>query len=303
MILSGHWLDWDTGPMCATCRATADVLLSEVARMVVLAEADAGLGDPSARRPLSDAERASKVRFSEITALEDDYLDTVTPVLEELRGVVDAEILAALAGATTAAALLDALEGLTATQPPAVTAAARDVAGAVETALETVYTGSSGVAIGEAGRQGVTRLPEPLVAPVGVYETAGRRVAAEPWARALEVVRRAADPQVLTGVLEADFVPMALAGYKQDGVIDLARQFQHGAANTGRFDTAEVLPFESAYSSEILDSNTCDACEREDGKEYATLAELRAAYGNGGGFRNCAGSARCRGTGILRYRT
>lgn len=296
---------WDTGGMCLACAASETALLSEVERLVVLAEAEAGLGDPAARRPLSGPERESRVRFSEITALEDGYLEAVTPVLEELRRVVDAEVVAALAGATTAAALLDALEALTASQPPRVADTAAEAARAVETALQAVYQGSSAVAIGEARRQGVTRFPEPLQARAGAYQVAARRVAQEPWARALEVTRKqVTSPTVLAStVLDADLVPAALADYSNAGTIDLARQFEHGALNAGRFDTVEHLPFESAYCSELLDANTCSRCRAIDGEEVSTLAELRSLYPNGGGYYACEGGARCRGTGVIVYRT
>lgn len=291
--------------MCQLCEATTDAVLSELERAVMLAEAEAGLGDPSARRPLSEAEQRAQVRFGEIAALEDEYLGRVEPVLVTLRGVVDAEILAALAGAATAAGLVAALEALVAVQPGPVVEAAREAAHAVQEALQAVYAGSSAVVVGEAARQGVVALPEPLEARAGVYQAAAARITAEPWQKALTVARQeVTNPRVLVGeVLDADLVPAALADYSNAGVIDLARQFAHGALNTARFDTAEQLPFESAYSSEILDSNTCDACAREDGAEYESLAELRAAYPNGGGFRACSGAARCRGTGVLVFRT
>lgn len=289
--------------MCEMCAATGGVLLSELERAVVLAEAEAGLGDPAARRPLSEAERASKVRFSEITALEDDYLAVVEPVLEGLRGVVDAEVAAALAGAVTAAQLLDALEALTVTTPPAVATRAQEAAGLVRAGLEDTYRGSSAVVLGEAARQGVTGLPDPLDAPAGAYEAAARRVAMEPWSRALEVVRRqAAAPQVLAGeVLDADLVPMALADYRSDGVIDLARQFAHGAIGGGRNDTFRAIPAAARYyASELLDGLGCRACAAVDQRDYDTLQDAMADYGSGV-FRACLGNFRCRGCLIAVY--
>lgn len=283
--------------MCLACAATSDALLSALEREVVLAEAEAGLGDPAARRPLSAAERRAMVRFGEITALEEEYLAAVVPVLEELRGVVDGEILAALAGAGSATALMGALEALITSQPSAVTMAAQEAAVALAGALETVYTGSSTVAIGEAARQGVTALPQPLAPTPGTYQAAAQRLALEPYQRALEVARKEiTNPQVLIGeVLDADLVPMALSRYDQAGAVDLARQFAHSAIGGGRNDTFQAIPEPSYYyASELLDGRGCSRCAAVDQREYLTLQEALADYGSGV-YRACEGAFRCRG--------
>jgi len=289
--------------MCTLCNPVNHVILSELERMVVLAEAEAGLGDTAAHRPLSGPEKASGVRFSEIAALEEDYLATVAPILERLREVVGEEITAALAGITTGAALVDALEALTVGQPARVTEAVAQATLSVSEALAATYTGASETVIREAERQGVTRLPEPREADPERFRAVAKTASLEPWKRALTVVQdRVASPSVLASpVLDQDLLPMALADIDGAGALDQARQAAHGAINTGRFDTAEQLPFESAWSSEILDSSTCSNCRDEDQKEYATLDEVRAAYPNGGGFRDCLGGSRCRGTAVFVY--
>lgn len=73
------------------------------------------------------------------------------------------------------------------------------------------------------------------------------------------------------------------------------------AQNTGRVAVMEAAP-ESAgtakyVASETLDQNTCDECAGVDGTEYDTLTDAEAAYPTGG-YVNCEGFARCRGTVI-----
>jgi hypothetical protein len=54
------------------------------------------------------------------------------------------------------------------------------------------------------------------------------------------------------------------------------------------------------YSSEILDVNTCSACASVDGTQYESLEDTEQDY-PGGGFVNCEGGDRCRGTIIAVY--
>lgn len=54
------------------------------------------------------------------------------------------------------------------------------------------------------------------------------------------------------------------------------------------------------YASEILDSNTCGPCFAEDGKEFDTLDAARGEYSSGG-YDNCEGGPRCRGTIVAVY--
>jgi hypothetical protein len=68
------------------------------------------------------------------------------------------------------------------------------------------------------------------------------------------------------------------------------------ALNAGRLHVFErVEPTTAFYASELLDAATCSACIDADGREYATIAEARADYPSGG-YRECAGGPRCRGT-------
>lgn len=67
------------------------------------------------------------------------------------------------------------------------------------------------------------------------------------------------------------------------------------SVNEGRmvvFDDAEP---EQLYASELLDTNTCSACAEIDGTEYADREAATSDYPYGG-FKDCLGGDRCRGT-------
>lgn len=68
------------------------------------------------------------------------------------------------------------------------------------------------------------------------------------------------------------------------------------AQNEGRRTVLAAAPKASSYtSSEILDENSCQPCRQEDGTSYDTLDEVLQAYPSGG-FKDCLGGTRCRGT-------
>lgn len=73
------------------------------------------------------------------------------------------------------------------------------------------------------------------------------------------------------------------------------------AQNQGRMAAAEqAMEPASWYASELLDANTCPPCAAIDGKLYATVAEARADYPVGG-YKDCDGRERCRGTIVVVY--
>lgn len=89
-----------------------------------------------------------------------------------------------------------------------------------------------------------------------------------------------------------------LQGLKHQWTKDQLAGAVQAAQNTGRFHVWEAVPEEHPttwYASELLDANTCEPCAAIDGKEYADLAEAQQDY-PGGGFMDCDGGPRCRGT-------
>lgn len=72
------------------------------------------------------------------------------------------------------------------------------------------------------------------------------------------------------------------------------------AQNTGRMAVLNVAPPGSYFASEALDNNSCKPCRSIDGYEFTTLKEANAAYPNGG-YIQCQGGDRCRGTMIATW--
>ena len=68
------------------------------------------------------------------------------------------------------------------------------------------------------------------------------------------------------------------------------------AQNEGRRTVLAVAPEASQYvASEILDRNVCGPCRQIDGTTFDSLPDATEQYPSGG-FRNCLGGIRCRGT-------
>ncbi len=81
-----------------------------------------------------------------------------------------------------------------------------------------------------------------------------------------------------------------------------------GAQNRGRRDAYAAGPVGSLYAVETLDANTCGPCKRIDGRFIATTDDMGpydALYTATGGYKDCEGRQRCRGTvtGVWRPQT
>jgi len=299
--------------MCDMCETTDqiayDVLPSHIEREVMFAEEQAGLTPEGAKRPLSKDERRAKVRFREIADLEEAFLAAVVPILERLTDLAKEQIIAALpvrarTGDISPRELVDALGELTATQPEKVREAVEAAVPEIEAALAETYAASAAIVVGEADRQGVPgRVTAPDPGRDRFYAQA-KNAAMEPFRRVLTGVQdRVAAPQNLGGFITDEQIVGMVGEITPDKAIDQARQANHGAINAARMDTAARIPLEYAYASEIMDERTCDACEAVDGREYETVEEARRDYPDGGGFRSCAGGARCRGTAVFVFRS
>ncbi len=72
------------------------------------------------------------------------------------------------------------------------------------------------------------------------------------------------------------------------------------AQNSGRKLTMRRNDAQHIYSSELLDENTCQNCTAEDGTEFDSVDAAEADY-PGGGYAECEGGERCRGTLVAVY--
>ena len=69
----------------------------------------------------------------------------------------------------------------------------------------------------------------------------------------------------------------------------------HRAQNAGRVATLQAAPKARYFASEKNDANRCQPCTDIDGTEFEDLDAVRAVYG-AGGYQDCEGGIRCRGT-------
>jgi hypothetical protein len=67
------------------------------------------------------------------------------------------------------------------------------------------------------------------------------------------------------------------------------------AQNMGRAAVFDAVPPTTLQASELLDSNCCEPCSAIDGTEYGSLDDAQGDYASGG-YVNCEGGERCRGT-------
>lgn len=72
------------------------------------------------------------------------------------------------------------------------------------------------------------------------------------------------------------------------------------AQNSARRAVMDQHDAVTIYSSELLDQNTCEECAGVDGTEYAKMGDADKDY-PAGGFRDCLGGPRCRGTLVAVY--
>ena len=104
-----------------------------------------------------------------------------------------------------------------------------------------------------------------------------------------------------------DITPDEVASAVGDHLADLSSSYLDDmlggaltqAQNSGRIFVMQQAPGDY-YSSELLDENTCEECEAVDGTEYDTLADAQADYPTGG-YSECLGGPRCRGTIVAVY--
>jgi hypothetical protein len=92
-----------------------------------------------------------------------------------------------------------------------------------------------------------------------------------------------------------------LSGLKHQWTVDQLRGAVTMAQNSARaavFSEALKLAPADVYASELLDSNTCSPCIANDGKSYGSLDAAIMDYASGG-FVQCEGGPRCRGTLVL----
>lgn len=102
-----------------------------------------------------------------------------------------------------------------------------------------------------------------------------------------------------TGAEVAQAVRDHIEGLSDTYLNDMLGNAVTTATNDGRTEVMSQAPA-TFYASELLDESTCDECEAIDGTEYGSLDEADADY-PAGGYGDCAGGPRCRGTLVAVY--
>lgn len=264
--------------------------------LLILAEASTGESVEHAVRPLSEAERASGVRFGDLQAVQDAYLEAITPVILVLMGAAADAVTAESARAAMSATMLRVLDEWRTTPPRALQEAMEAAVGRVDEALTVAYRESAQLLVKEAASQGV-RVAAATEAPAWTQAQA-RIVASNATEKILDAAKTVYEqPRATITLPTVEEVQEAVTGVSDKGPIDKARQAGNAVVNEGRFDTVAQAARQPAwiYSSEVMDgARTCSPCQAIDGKEWRTIAEAREWYNPT--MRDCLGQSRCRGT-------
>jgi len=278
------------------------VLLRELEQMVIDEEVKAGLSIPGAVRPLFAHEVGAQVRFAELDSAEQEAVKEVEDVFTWLDAVMVAGIVGAFrAGKTyTAATAADVFIGLAAAQPRPVRRAVKSAIGKLALILAKAHTTAGKIVLAEAARQGVTDLPPAPPINPAKFRGDAAAAAAYHWPRLTHAVAK----DVLQPGAEditRDTITKTAEKVGTAGAQDTAKQGVHHAGGTGRTDTANELPIDKIWASELLDGQGCDLCGAIDGQEYDTLADALLDYPHGY-MDSCRGGARCRGTLVFQYK-
>lgn len=134
---------------------------------------------------------------------------------------------------------------------------------------------------------------------------AGQYVAGQASQKALQLVQlraAATDDQQRQDI--GDEIALFLAGLSQRSLFDQLAAALVGAQNSGRMAVISAAPATAGdaglTASEYNDSNTCSACIAIDGTTFSSMLDAEAKYPTGG-YIDCEGGMRCRGTVIANW--
>jgi hypothetical protein len=197
-----------------------------------------------------------------------------------------------------------ALAGGNVAQLAAITVDAAPGAAVLVQSMTSAWHAAAQAMTAEAASQGVTIDPAKVKMPPLSQIASGRAslaasyLAQQAGSRAMRSVQPA-----VPAAKQAEAAALDVAGFLDDLSTRNLRDQLGGALtaaqNAGRVAVLEAAPASAGQAvytaSEILDGNVCDRCRTEDGHEFGSLAEANAAYPTGG-YINCQGELRCRGT-------
>jgi HK97 family phage portal protein len=232
-----------------------------------------------------------------LEVVREQFDDALTALLEAWEPVAEAQVEALAEQIETAvdAGDTEALAALEADSD----AAAR----ALRTALGDMAEAAAGQMAAEAAEQGVKVRPPKV--DKGLRNAFGSELieiaAATAALLAMDVAGSAGREALrllvpgVRGSEVAGRVTESLRGLKNWFRRDQLGGALHRAQNIGRLATLAAAPKATYVADERMDSNTCLPCKDIDGTEFDDLAAAQAVYG-AGGYLQCEGGIRCRGT-------
>lgn len=215
--------------------------------------------------------------------------------------------------------IVDAVDDDDLTRLAQLSATSGDSARVLAESMEAMARTAARHVVDEAAEQGVT-IPQAVPPAEELAATAATVAALLAAALALEAGREAlrVHRPGMTGAQVASAVDEHLRGLSDRAQRDAAGGALTGAQNAGMRATYEAAstpgddglpgPVGSLYATEVLDGATCAPCRAIDGRFICTTEDLTPhdrLYTALGGYVDCLGGARCRGTttGVWRPKT
>lgn len=164
--------------------------------------------------------------------------------------------------------------------------------------MSVVAAGAGERMVDEASAQGVAIEPtEPDRTDLAAAASAVTSMLAQQYAVAAGREALRVFTPGRTGAQVAAEVDTFLAEQSTRALVDELGGTLWGAENLGRYTTLVNADPPAVYyvANEVRDKNTCKPCKEIDGTLFSDLDEAREAYPDGG-YKDCLGRSRCRGT-------
>lgn len=172
------------------------------------------------------------------------------------------------------------------------------------TILLDMAQGGAATAAAEAAAQGVPiteAVPEKVLKPIVAAQA---QAVADLHAQSLSLAAGRKATQLTTGRSAAQIASdlgLHLQTFQHTWTQDQLKGAVQMAMNVGRLQVMDRVEAPKMFAaSELLDSNTCDPCYMIDGTEWDSIVDAQAEYGSGG-YVDCDGGPRCRGTIVAVY--
>jgi hypothetical protein len=262
-------------------------------RRAAAAIGDNPLPGRTLRRQLNNAEADSKINLAAMDSIWQKARDTLFATWKEQVTKAQVEELTEAIKKTADMSKLSQLEAKPSGE------------GMLVDAMKAMFAQGATLAAQEHEDQGFGKLPLPETSDdIGSFEARAQaidNVAARMLSNMASSRAVSASGGALTAEQVGTHVSEYLGGLTHMMLRDRLSGAMTAAMNAGRRAYMAAAPKADYYASEILDVNTCAACTEVDSTEYASLEESERDYPSGG-YVDCEGGDRCRGTIIAVYK-